>query len=243
VAADELVASDGRRRARALELGRLIGSEEGPHTVERPHPHGAQRPEAALAAVRAASGLRAGEELRQARTEDALAIEDRGQARVDVYATLGPGSEQPTFSQAFSSMLRFDEVSFSVGLVVSWAPAGNAQTAAADRAAIERRRAGLALEMARRDLDDRARKLIAAIDGAARRSELAREATQLAQRAVVAEQARFEAGTVPAKNVLDRQVELAQAELREARVETDAAVASAELEGLTGENLARYSVH
>src|SRR5262249_16731632 len=68
----------------------------------------------------------------------------------------------------------------------------------------------------------------------------AEEGVELGGRAVAGEQVRFEAGSVPAKNVLDRQSEQAQAEMRAARVETDAAVARAELDGLTVENLDRW---
>ena len=243
VAADELVAADGRRRARALELARLTGLDTAQlHARDWPSPRGTVRPDAVLDAVRNAPLARAADALRDAREEEARAIGDRSLPRLDVVAMAGPSGEQPTAGEALRAMARFDELAWSVGLVFSWSPGGTAQEAASERATAERRRAGLAREIARRDLEDHARKMIATLDGAVRRGELAKKAVDLANRALQAEQARFEAGTVPAKNVLDRQMELAQAELREARVQADAAVARAEIEGMTGENLERFGV-
>jgi HAE1 family hydrophobic/amphiphilic exporter-1 len=244
VAADELVAADGRRRAKALELSRLTGLDAAAlHARDWPRDRGTVRPEAVMEAVRSAPMAHSIDALREAREQEARATDDRSLPRLDLVAMAGPSGEQPNVGDAFRAMARFDELAWSVGLVFTWSPAGSAQDAAAERAQAERRRAGLAREIARRDLEDRARKLVAALDGAVRRGELAQKAVDLARRALSAEQARFEAGAVPAKNLLDRQMELAQAELREARVQADAAVARAEIEGMTGENLDRFGVH
>ena len=244
VAADELVASDGRRRAKVLELARLTGLDAaGLHARDWPKDRGTVRPEAVMQAVRDAPMARSIDALREARDQDARATDDRSLPRLDLIVAAGPSGEQPTVGDAFRAMARFDELAWSAGLVFTWSPGGSAQEAAAERAQAGRRRAGLAREIAHRDLEDRVRKLVVALDGAVRRGELAEKAVDLAKRALSAEQTRFEAGTVPAKNLLDRQMELAQAELREARVQADAAVARAEIEGMTGENLDRFGVH
>jgi outer membrane protein TolC len=139
-------------------------------------------------------------------------------------------------------MAAFDQVTWAVGVELSWAPLGQAASAASLRATVEQRRAALARDDARREADNRARKLLSAVEAAVRRRELAQAAVDLARRAISAEQLRFSEGLVPAKNVMDRQVELAQTELRLARVETDLAVAHAELDALTGQNLERYGL-
>jgi HAE1 family hydrophobic/amphiphilic exporter-1 len=243
VAADELVAADGRRRTRALELARLTGLDT-PSLQARdwPGPGTTLHPEALLAAVRTAPLPRAADALAEARRQEARAQDDRTLPRLDLVGSIGPSGERPTVGDALRAMASFDETAWSVGMVFSWTPGGSSQEAARARADAQRLRAELGREIAQRDLEDRARKLLAQLDGAVRRSELSQKAVELARRALAAEQGRFDAGVVPAKNLLDRQMELAQAELRAARVESDAAVARAELGGLTGENLARFGV-
>jgi outer membrane protein TolC len=242
VAADELVAADARRRERALELARLSGVEvRDLGATERVRARRrALRPEAAEGLAHAAPVAQAADAIAAARVEDANATATAALPRIDLFGSLGPAGERPAANAAFGALFRFEEVAWSLGLQLSWSPAGSASSAAEKRAEAERSRAALQIEIARRDTVDQAQKVLARVEAASRRIELAQHAIELARRAVTAEQARFEAGLATAKSVLDRQIELAQTELREARVETDLAVAYAELDGLTGANLERY---
>src|SRR5262249_4303891 len=85
-------------------------------------------------------------------------------------------------------------------------------------------------------------RLTSAIDVARRRLTVLARSTEAASLDLSAEKARFEVGRSTNFDVLRRQDELAQAQLRQARAKADHEKTRAQLEALTGDILARYGV-
>jgi outer membrane protein TolC len=77
---------------------------------------------------------------------------------------------------------------------------------------------------------------------ARKRSEVLARSTGLAETNLATENRRFEAGGTTSFEVLKRQAELAQARLRRARAQIDRLEATARLDALTGEILARHGI-
>jgi outer membrane protein len=83
---------------------------------------------------------------------------------------------------------------------------------------------------------------VSVAETAARRIEISERAIDLAERNIEAEVARFELGRSTNFDVLERQDELKQSQLRYARAGVDYVSSLAQLEALTGDLLERYGI-
>jgi outer membrane protein TolC len=240
---DEAIASaEGELRRRAIELGRVIGGEQGELAPgDAPPDLPALRDDAviAIAIERAPEIAELSAQVRSAQEQ----LDVAGAAlepRLDVTGQLGVhGMGYDDVSQAFDQFGRFAAVTGMVSLEFEM-PLDDTQ----HRAEIERAR--LAVEVAQRQLDaarDRIRaetqRLLETARVARRRVQLAEETVRIAGELADAEQQRYELGASTPTAVLEAQRELRGARLRLLRAQIDLVVSDVQMSHVLGELLGR----
>jgi outer membrane protein TolC len=173
---------------------------------------------------------------------DIQTAENALRPQLDFIGTVGSTGRRRDFTEAWEQTLGFDDFTWSAGLSFDL-PIGNRQAKGqlrAVRIGLDARRleAGQ-LEML---LREQVIRLAASVTTAGRRVELARAEVGFAEKNLEAEKARFSVGRSTNNEVLRRQQELKNAEIRVVRATVDFLVNEAALAGLTGELLDRYGV-
>ena len=243
LAAEQLVVDQ------SLSLRQLAGLEVGPDALElRTEELPVVRPvtfdlaevvahtfdqSAELAALAASS---------RAAVADVEAAEGAARSRLDLALSAGAQSADMTFRESVNKAVALKGYSVAASLTFDHAIEGNAEhggQAAAHavllRAQVDTRAARARLAAVSTQAVRRARAALATI-------ALGDRTIGLAEQNVAAEQHRFELAKSTNFDVLRRQDELEQAQLRHAAAVVDYLSARARLEGLTGEILAHYGV-
>jgi outer membrane protein TolC len=232
---------------RAVELERLLNMDIGPDqpllaAAERPQPQdGAGQLQATLAAAMAHNpALAAARAAGHAASIDVDVTDNGLLPQLDVNVGGGFVGSSPTASKAFSSLT--DGYGLSAGLTFSQAiprhaASGNYKAARATLHKAQLTQADISAQIAAAAV-----RLSEGIDVARRRLTVLARSTEAASLDLSAEKARFEVGRSTNFDVLRRQDELAQAQLRQARAKTDHEKTRAALDALTGAILARYGV-
>ncbi len=245
----ELLAGELAIADRALELRRLVGLEisvtsMGLEAIDRLEPAGgdlaldeaftrakAANPE--LAVVRA-QGRAAQIEVEV--TENGLL------PQLDFNATAGPAGNADNMGEALGQIGTFDSYSVQAGLVLS-VPIGNrAAKGARDVARGQLRKVKLSEADIEAQVAVAVARSVNLVATTRKQLEALEKATRLAQVNLDAEKARFDVGKSTNFDVLARQEELSQAELRRARAQADYLKAVAQLQTLTGDILPGYGV-
>ncbi len=234
---------------RSLELRRLLGVDIDPTaplivasdgldaTIDQPDLDGAL-----AAAYRRNAQLRALGAQREAAAVELDAAEDGLLPQLDLTAGVASYGDAATLDAALDQVGARETVTWTAALVFS-IPLGNNAAEGAHQAARGRaRRARLIEADFRAEVAVSVARAVSMVRTAGRRIDLDKTAITLAEDNLAAEEARWQAGHATNFNVLERQEELAQSQLRLARARTDYLKAVATLEALTGEILARYDV-
>jgi outer membrane protein TolC len=235
---------------RSLALRQLAGLEIGPDAIAvktEPLPAGIEpvTPEVdpvVRAAFAHSAELAAAEATRRAAEIAAAAADNAAQSRLDFEVSGGPVGVNTTAGGALSSAIHHPGVTVFAGLTGDRAIERRTERGgqAVARAAV------LTARVAERDaqarLAVRATRAVQRTRAAIASVALGDQAIELAEQNLVAEQKRFELGKSTNFDVLRRQDELEQARLRKASAVADYLAARADLDGLSGEILARYHI-
>jgi outer membrane protein TolC len=246
---EEVLLAEQLLSERALELRRLTGMEIGPGEIDLV---ATDRLETAatipdldqmlsraleqnpqILAVRAAG---------KSAAIDVEVTENGLLPQLDFNASAGPTAQASTLGSAITDLAQFDSFTVNAGVVFSW-NIGNDGAEGAHRAAQGRLR-----KVKMTEADIKAQIAVAVVRGvnlvksATKRMEVTAKATQLAQQNIDSEKARWEVGRATNFDILQRQDEYAQSQLREARARADYLKAVATLEALTGDLLPRYGI-
>jgi outer membrane protein TolC len=162
--------------------------------------------------------------------------------RLDLTLSGGPLGIGPDQNTATESLFDLDGYQVQANLAFEYAIGASVASGAHRRARAERRRIKVDL----RDMEAQVASAVAQTARAAATAEeriaLSQKVIELAERNVVAEQRRFELGRSTNFDVLQRQDELKQAQLRLVRASVDYLNAQAAMDALTGEILTRYGI-
>lgn len=241
-AAEEAVEiARSERRARALELGRLLGGDREPTVAADPPPLPAAPVSRAVEAAMRSSPEVTELEARISAAE--IAERTAGESldpRLDLRGEIGVhGLGYDDVGATFEQFGTFQAVTGLVSLHFEWAVDET-------RAASERTRARLAIEAAERELEATRQAIRARIEtlversrASRRRLTLSEETVALARESAEAERARFELGATTAISVTQAENELRNAQLRELRARVDLVQADTELAHHTGELVRR----
>jgi len=246
----DVAASEQDLMLRALDLQRLFGAPVPPrfagyHAADAAgaDPHDvdvAAEVGRALDSSPALKSLRMGVALSDI---DVRVAENALRPQLDLNGSVGAvGRSRTAAGDAVDQVLRLQAATVSAGLVFSLPIQNRAARGAADVARLGGDSARLEagdLELAIRDGVAR---FAARIQAAGRRVDFARAAVGFATQNLQAEQARFAVGQSTNNDVLMRQQELKEAEIKVARAIVDVLVNDAALSALTGEILDRYGV-
>ena len=245
---DALVA-DNAVTERSLELRRLAGLDLGPGeiAIEPADPPAAADPElpeidGALRRALAGPRLAALEARRRSASIDLAARQDALGPQLDLKLDVAATGSDARPVDAVGRMAGYGGIDARAALVFSMPLGGGAARGARDAAR------GELLAARIREADVSAQLTVAvvrAVDDlrlARKRSEVLARSTGLAETNLATENRRFEAGGTTSFEVLKRQAELAQARLRRARAQIDRLEATARLDALTGEILARHGI-
>lgn len=246
---EEILGAEVVLAERSLDLRRLAGLEIGPRhielapseplTVEASAPNLEQVVEATIESSPELAALAA--RGRGAKLE--LEVSESGSLpRLDLALAVGPIGSAIEPGAAVSSMTGFDGYSASASLRYEQALGNRAAEGRSARARAEVRRVELDERSLRLELALAATRAVRVAESARRRIELSTKAISLSEKNVKAETGRFELGKSTNFDVLQRQEELKQARLRQARAVVDYLRGRAIIDALTGEILGKYGV-
>ncbi len=153
---------------------------------------------------------------------------------------LGTGSNPDT---SFENLSRFRGYTFVAGLSLEHAIGQSGSAGGAARAQATLRRVKVTEQDVKNQISVAVVESALAAKAGEERMNLAKRAIKLAEENIVAEQKRFELGRATNFDVLSRQDELRQAQLRLARGAVDTLNARARLDSLTDEIFDRYGVN
>ena len=234
---------------RSLELRRLAGLEIGPdeinlavaaplEVVEREMAlrellARARRTSPEIAVLREAGK---GAEIEVELTENGLL------PRLDAAISFGPRGVSSDADDALSQMISFD--SYEVGATLTYEQALGNSAARGAHAGARRRLRRTKIDIAEAQLQVSAAVVgsVHAAETADDRMDIGQRAIQLAEENIEVEKARFELGRATNFDVLQRQEEFKQAQLRYARAAVDYLAALARIDALTGDLLDRYGI-
>ena len=246
---EELLLAQQNLSDRSIELRRLIGMEIGPGEIELTAVDrldtGASEPDVdqVLAAAMANNP-----QLKVVRAQGKTAsidveVTDKGLLpQLDFSAAGGPQGNSEELGDAFDRMASFDAYEVKAGLVFS-APLGNHAAKGAHEVAKGRyRKVKLSEQDISAQIAAQAVRAVNVVRSAKKRMEVSAKASTLAKQNVDLEKARWEVGRTTNFEVLKRQDELAQSQLREARARADYLKAVSVVDSLTGSILPRYGI-
>ncbi|MBI4512374.1 MAG: TolC family protein [Deltaproteobacteria bacterium] len=246
---EEVLVAEQALSERALELRRLAGMEIGPGEVmleatDRPEPVAVEPDlDRALASAmeRNPQLLAVRTQVRSASIEVEVA-ENGLLPQLDFSASGSKFANSTEVGDAFTDLLSTKSYSVQAGLTFS-TPLGRHQAKGSFGAARNTLR-----KVRMTEADIRAQIAVAVVRAAnlvrssKKRIEVLTKSTELAEINLNTEKARYDVGRATNFDVLKRQEELAQAQLRQARAKTDYLKAVAVLEALTGEILPRHGI-
>jgi outer membrane protein len=162
--------------------------------------------------------------------------------QLDFSASIGPYGNADGLGEAFGQLVTLDNYAVQAGLTFS-SPLGNSAAKGAHEVArAQLRRVKVTEEDLRAQVSVAVVRAVNLVRSAQKRLEVLQTATRLALVNLDAEKARYEVGRTTNFEVLRRQDELAQSQLRSARATADYLKARAVLDALTGEILPRYNI-
>jgi outer membrane protein len=162
--------------------------------------------------------------------------------RLDVAVTFGPTGTSNRPTEALENMVTFDGVT-AVGVLTYQQSIGNRAASGRARAArAERLRVRIDETDARAQIAQALAHAVVLAESAARRVEIAGRAIVLAEKNITAEQSRFGLGKATNFDVLERQEELKQAQLRQARALIDWHKAATVIASISGDLLDSYAI-
>ncbi len=173
---------------------------------------------------------------------DIRVAEDGGKPAVDLDVAVGSSGFDDNAADTLSTMARLEDLTFSAALRLDHTFGQRQVRGRAMSAREQLERLKVDIGEIRADL---ARNVVLSVrqaEAAEKRIAIARRVISLAEQNIEAEQARFELGRSTNFDVLERQDELKQAQLREARAIIDYLQAVTALDAATGELLGRYGV-
>lgn len=234
---------------RSIELRRLTGMEIGPGALDLFAADGldtqAREPEldAALAlAMDANPQLKLVRAQGDAATIEVTVTENGLLPQLDFTAAAGPQGNAAKAGDAFEQMGKFDSYQVTAGVTFSMQLGNSGANARAEAARLRVRKAKLSEADVRAQIAAATVRAVNLVRSAKKRMEVSARASGLAQQNVELETARWQVGKSTNFDVLKRQDELAQSQLREARARADYLNAVATLEALTGQLLERYGI-
>jgi outer membrane protein TolC len=173
---------------------------------------------------------------------DAVVARNGKLPELDATIAAGPMGANANAGTAFAQMGRFSAYAVAAGLALTQ-PTINRAARGLDLAArAARRKADLNEAVVRQQVQASATRAVAAARNAGRRMAVLAPMSDVARLDLEAERARFTAGRSTNFDVLRRQDEVAQVELRRLRANVDYVQALATVEALTGEILPRLGV-
>ena len=245
----EILASELAVANRSIELRRLVGLEIGPGAIELTTAAPlAVTPTALsfdtmLALAYEQNPLMLVSDKQRENAELLIDLAENALApQLDLSLSFGPSGVADNFGDAVTSMAKFDNFTFGVSLTYRRAFGQRSLRADEADAHIAKQRADVT------ETDSKA--LIAqtmviatkTAESAIKRMDISQRVIDLAEKNIVAEQARFNLGRATNFDVLARQDELKVAQLAYARAVVDYLNATAIVDSLTGELLGRYGV-
>lgn len=246
---EEILSTELAVANRSLDLRRLAGLEIGPGQINivTVAPPEAEPKEFDLNALLARAYQSSPELTVLAKREEGAELEveitENGLLpRLDLAASAGPSGVGEDPGAAAEDLVSFDGISVSATLTFQQTLGNRAARGRTDasrarllrtRVTAQDLRAQIALAMVR---------AVKVAESAQARMAISRRAISLAEQNIDAEKARFELGRATNFDVLQRQEELKQSQLRYARTVIDYLNALAIIDSLTGELLPRYGI-
>lgn len=245
---EEVLLSEQNVSERSLDLRRLVGLEIGPGEIDllatdRLEVAGGvpDVDEALAKAMEQNPQLKVVRAQGEAAEIEVEVTENGLLPQLDFQASAGPTGSDADLGDAFGQMFS-GSYALTAGVVFSM-PLGNRGAEGAHAASQGRlRRVRVGEEDLKAQIAVQVVRAVNLVKSAQKRLEVLAKATQLAKQNIDVERARWEVGRATNFDVLKRQDELAQSELREARARADYLKALAVLESLTGELLPRYGI-
>jgi outer membrane protein len=161
---------------------------------------------------------------------------------LDLSLSAGPVGADDGFGGAAKNMVTFDDYSAAVTLTYQHSIGNHAATGAAREARAQRRRIQIDEFDTKAQIAQSLTEAVLLADSASKRVELAGTAIDLAQQNIVAEQSRYSLGKSTNFDVLQRQDELKQAQLRQARAIIDWHEAATAIAAIDGTLLDDYGI-
>jgi outer membrane protein TolC len=162
--------------------------------------------------------------------------------QLDFTASGGPAGNADNIGDSLEQVGTFKSYQFSAGVKYTTSIGNDAAKARVEAAQGSLRKVKMTESDVRAQVAVGVVRTINQIKAAKKRLETAQKGSKLAVINIDAEKVRWEQGRSTNFNVLQRQDELAQAQLREARAQADYLKLMAQLETLTGEILRRYGI-
>jgi outer membrane protein len=168
--------------------------------------------------------------------------EDQTDPALDLGLSAGPAGTGDTVAEAFEGLAKFQAVTFSANLTLSHALGQRGARGRLEAARQQAQQFDILTKEAETQIK---RDLILAVhqaEAAQQRIALTERVIELSQRNIEAERARFELGRATNFDVLQRQDELEQAQLRRVRAVYDYLQALTAIDAVTGGLLSRYGI-
>jgi outer membrane protein TolC len=161
---------------------------------------------------------------------------------LDLSLAFGPVGGGDSFGDAAKNLVTFDELAGGATLTFEHSIGNHAAKGAARQARAERLKIKIDEIDARSQIAQSLAQAVVLAESAARRIEIAGKAIALAEQNIIAEQSRFGLGKSTNFDVLQRQDELKQAQLRQARAIVDWHKAAAVISAISGDLLEKYGI-
>jgi outer membrane protein TolC len=246
---EELLIAEQNLSDRSIELRRLVGMEIGPGEIELTAVDrletDASDPNVDKVLADAMSNNPQLKVVRAQGKSAAIVVEvtDNGLLpQLDFTASGGPQGNADNLNDAFSNMATFDSFEVSAGLTYNQTLGNHASKGASEQARGRLRKAKLTEQDISAQIAAQAVRAVNVVRSAKKRMEVSSKASTLAKQNVDLEKARWEVGRTTNFEVLKRQDELAQSQLREARARADYLKAVSVVDSLTGSILPRYGI-
>lgn len=245
----EIVGSELVIAQSALELRRLAGLEIGPGHVElgidaplavSPQPFDVD--ELVRRAYAQSPTLAQLEVLQKDAAIEVELTENGLLPELDAALAIGPTGTSDSLGESLGRMIKFDGVTVSASLTYRDTIGRRSATGAHRRARAEHHKQIVRMNDVKAQIASAIVIAVKQAQAAQKRIELSQQAIELAEKNIEAEKARFELGRATNFDVLQRQEELKQAQLRQARAIVDYLEAVASIDALTGDITARYGI-
>ncbi len=162
--------------------------------------------------------------------------------RLDLSASAGPDGSSTDKSEALKQFAKFESYSIGASLTYTQELGQRGAQGAAERARQSARRITIDLEEARRNIAADVAAAVNEVRAAKRRIEVSEKSIGLAEKNLVNEHARHDAGKATNFDILRRQDEIEQARLTYSRAIVDHRKAVAKVDALTGDLLERNGI-